>query len=161
MTAREKITPCLWFDTQAEEAANFYITVFGTGRILDVSRYGKNMHMPEGTALMVMFEIAGRRFQALNGGPHFKFTEAISLSVACDSQGEVDQLWEKLTTNGGAESQCGWLKDKYGLSWQIVPSRLATLMEDPDKAKVGRMMQALMQMKKLDIARLEAAHAGA
>lgn len=160
MSSRDKIKPCLWFDGQAEEAANFYVSVFGDGRILDVSHYGKGMHMPEGTALMVEFEIAGRQYQALNGGPHFKFTEAISLSVSCDSQGELDAIWDKLTADGGSPSQCGWLRDKYGLSWQIVPSRLAKLMEDPDKAKVGRMLQALMQMNKLDVAKLEAAHAG-
>ncbi len=160
MGSRDKITPCLWFDGQAEEAVNFYISVFGDGRIVELSRYGKGMHMPEGTVLTVLFEIAGRQFLALNGGPHFKFTEAISLSVDCTSQAEIDRLWEKLTADGGVESQCGWLKDKYGLSWQIVPSRLVALMTHPDKAKSTRMMQALMGMKKLDIAKLEAAHAG-
>ena len=159
MSARDKITPCLWFDDQAEEAINFYISVFGDGRILGVSRYGKDQPGKEGSVLMAQFEIAGRRFQALNGGPHFKFTEAISLSVDCKSQAEVDALWDKLS-EGGATSQCGWLKDKYGLSWQIVPARLAELMKDPDPAKTGRMMQALLKMTKLDIAKLEAAHAG-
>ncbi len=159
MTVSEKITPCLWFNREAEEAAKFYISVFG-GRILAVSHYGKNMPMPERTAMLVEFELAGRAMQALNGGPHFHFTEAISLSIACESQAEVDKLWSVLTADGGKDSQCGWVKDKYGLSWQIVPRRLIELQMSSDKAKVGRMMAAMMQMRKLDIAKLEAAYNG-
>lgn len=159
MKAREKITPCLWFDGDAEEAAKFYISVFG-GSIRSVSHYGKNMHMPEGTPLLVEFDIDGRQLQALNGGPQYKFTPALSLSVTCADQEEVDRLWKGLTADGGREVQCGWLQDKYGLSWQIVPARMIEIMEDPDKQKVGRAMAAMMQMIKLDVAKLEAAYAG-
>lgn len=159
MTKHDKITPCLWFDERAEEAVDFYISVFG-GRILEVSHYAKDMPLPEGTALLIVFEMAGRQFQALNGGPVFQFTEAISLSVECETQAEVDRLWTTLTADGGAESQCGWLKDKYGLSWQIVPSLMARIITDPDKTKVARAMGAMMAMKKLDIAKLEAAFNG-
>lgn len=160
MSARDKIMPCLWFDRQAEEAAKFYVSVFENGRILDISHYDKGMHMPEGTVLTVIFEIAGRTIQALNGGPSFAFSEAVSLSIDCASQAEIDDLWRKLTADGGSEGPCGWLKDKYGLSWQLVPSRLWQLVKDPDPAKTQRMWHALLQMKKLDIAKLEAAHVG-
>jgi len=159
MNAREKITPCLWFDGNAEEAVKFYISVFG-GSIRSMSRYGKNMHMPEGTVLLVEFDIGGRHLQALNGGPQYKFTPALSLSVSCADQAEVDRLWARLTADGGHEVQCGWLQDKYGLSWQVVPARMLEIMDDPDKQKVARAMAAMMQMVKLDIAKLEAAFAG-
>ena len=151
----KQITPCLWFDNQGEEAANFYISIFKDGKITAVSRYGKEgfeFHgQPEGTAMTVVFEINGQQFTALNGGPVFKFSEAISFQVFCDSQEEIDHYWYKLT-EGGEEVQCGWLKDKYGISWQIVPSILASLMTDP--ARAGRVTNAFMQMKKFDIAKL-------
>ena len=154
-TLGQKITPCLWFDTQAEEAAKFYISVFKNGRIKHVSRYGKagkEVHGKEaGSVMVVAFEIDGQSFTALNGGPNFKFTEAVSFVVRCDSQKEVDYYWSKLTAEGGSESQCGWLKDKFGLSWQIVPARLPDLLKHP------KAVQAMLQMKKLDIAELERA----
>ena len=149
-----KISPMLWFDTQAEEAAKFYTGIFKNSKIGAVSRYGKGMPMPEGTAMTVSFEIDGQTFNALNGGPQFKFTEAISLVVNCDTQEEIDRYWDQLTSGGGKPVQCGWLKDKYGLSWQIVPSILPKLASGE---KSGRVMQALMQMVKLDIAKLQAA----
>jgi predicted 3-demethylubiquinone-9 3-methyltransferase (glyoxalase superfamily) len=151
----KQITPCLWFDNQAEEAANFYTSIFKNGKITAVSRYGKEgfeFHkQPEGTAMTVVFEINGQPFTAMNGGPIFKFTEAISFQVFCDSQEEIDHYWNHLT-EGGKEVQCGWLKDKYGVSWQIVPSILPSLMTDP--ARAGRVTNAFMQMKKFDIAKL-------
>ena len=160
MASMQKISPFLWFDTQAEEAANFYTSLFKDSKILNVSRYGEAGPGPKGSAMTVAFQLAGLQFVALNGGPHFKFTEAISLVVNCDSQQEVDELWSKLTANGGSESQCGWLKDKYGLSWQIVPTAMGKLMSDPDPAKSKRTMEAMLKMKKLDIAELERAHRG-
>lgn len=151
----KQITPCLWFDNQAEEAAKFYTSIFKDGKITAVSRYGKEgfeFHkQPEGTAMTVVFEINGQTFTAMNGGPVFKFTEAISFQVFCDSQEEIDHYWNNLTKDG-QEVQCGWLKDKYGVSWQIVPSILPTLMTDP--ARAGRVTNAFMQMKKFDIAKL-------
>jgi len=156
-----KIAPCLWFDGQAEAAALFYVSLFSDAQIGTVSRYGDGMPFPAGTALMVEFTLAGQRFQALNGGPHYTLTEAISLSVDCADQAEVDRLWTALTSDGGVESRCGWLKDKFGVSWQIVPAALGQIMSRPDKAAVGRAMQAMMGMAKLDIAALEAAYAGA
>src|SRR3712207_2254099 len=158
MAAIQKITPFLWFHQEAEEAANFYVSLFKDSKILTVSRYGDAGPGPKGSAMVVEFQLAGQRFQALNGGPHFKFTEAISLMVDCDSQEEVDTLWSKLTANGGQESQCGWLKDRYGLSWQIVPNRFMQMMKDKDPKKTQRVMQAMMTMKKFDIARLEQAY---
>jgi predicted 3-demethylubiquinone-9 3-methyltransferase (glyoxalase superfamily) len=154
------ITPCLWFDREAEEAAKFYLSVFRTGKIIETSYYGENSPMPAGTPLVVTFELNGARFQALNGGPHFKFNEAISLSVDCKNQDEVDYFWDKLTAGGGAPSQCGWLKDKYGVSWQIVPDIMPRLLQDPDRAKVNRAMQAMMKMTKIVIADIEAAANG-
>jgi predicted 3-demethylubiquinone-9 3-methyltransferase (glyoxalase superfamily) len=148
---RQKITPCLWFDGQAEEAAAFYVSIFPNSSITNVTP-GLG-----GSALVVEFQLAGVEFLALNGGPHFKFNEAISLSIDCGSQAEVDEFWEKLTAGGGP-SQCGWLKDKYGVSWQVVPAMLPKLLQDP--AKAGRVMQALMGMTKLDIRALEAAAIG-
>lgn len=149
--ARQKITTFLWFDTQAEEAAKFYVSIFKNSKINNV------VPGPAGTAMVVEFELAGIPYIALNGGPHFKFTEAISLSVDCGDQQEVDELWEKLAV-GGSNGQCGWLKDKFGLSWQIVPSVLPKLMSDPSRS--GRVMQALMQMTKLDIQKLQDAYDG-
>jgi predicted 3-demethylubiquinone-9 3-methyltransferase (glyoxalase superfamily) len=150
-----KITACLWFDNQAEEAANFYTGIFKNSKIESISRYGKEgfeFHgKPEGTALTVVFQINGQQFTALNGGPEYKFTEAISFQVFCDTQEEIDHYWEKLTA-GGSEGQCGWLKDKYGMSWQIVPGILPQLMTDP--AKAGKVTLAFMQMKKFEIAKL-------
>jgi len=153
-----KIIPCLWFDNNAEEAANFYTSVFKDSKITSVSRYGKGAPMPEGTALTVIFELNGQEFMALNGGPEFKFSEATSLFVDCETQQEVDEYWEKLTANGGEESQCGWLKDKYGFSWQIVPNALGGLMSGPDPAKSQKVFDALMQMKKIDISTLQRAY---
>jgi len=153
-----QISPCLWFDNQAEEAALFYTSVFKNSKITAVSRYGKEgfefHRQKEGTAMVVAFEINGQSFTALNGGPVFKFNEAVSFQVYCDSQEEIDYYWNKLT-EGGEESSCGWLKDKYGLSWQVVPSVLLQLMSDP--ARRGRVTNAFMQMKKFDIAKLEQA----
>lgn len=159
MPAIQKITPCLWFDSNAEEAANHYISIFRTGRILDIARYGDAGPGPKGSILTLRFEIADQQFIALNGGPIFKFTEAVSLSINCTTQDEVDELWEKLST-GGSKGQCGWVKDKFGLSWQIVPSRLPQLLMDPDPEKSNRVMAALMKMTKLDIGLLEKAYDG-
>ena len=161
MAEFQKITPFLWFNQEAEEAANFYVSLFKDSKILTVSRYGDAGPGPKGSVMVVEFELAGQKFQALNGGPTFKFTEAISLMVNCDSQEEVDTLWSKLTANGGQESQCGWLKDRYGLSWQIVPSRFMQMMQDKDPKRTQRVMQTMMTMKKFDIARLEQAYAQA
>jgi predicted 3-demethylubiquinone-9 3-methyltransferase (glyoxalase superfamily) len=161
MATPQKITPFLWFNDQAEEAANLYVSLFKDSKILSVSRYGDAGPGPKGSAMVVEFELAGQKFQALNGGPVFKFTEAISLMVHCDSQEEVDTLWSKLTANGGKESQCGWLKDRFGLSWQIVPTRFIQMMQDKDPKRTQRVMKAMMSMKKFDIARLEEAYAQA
>jgi predicted 3-demethylubiquinone-9 3-methyltransferase (glyoxalase superfamily) len=152
-----KITPFLWFDTQAEEAANFYTSIFKNSRIIAVTRYTEAGPAPAGTVMTVLFELDGQQFIALNGGPHFKFTEAISFSVDCKTQEEVDEFWSKLS-EGGQEIQCGWLKDKYGLSWQIVPTIMSEILTDPDRQKVKRTMEAMMKMKKLDIARLKQAY---
>ncbi len=160
---KQKIAPCLWFDSEAEDAAKFYTSIFANSRINKISRYGKagrDVHGKEpGSVLTVEFEIEGQTFTALNGGPHFKFNEAVSFQVFCDSQQEIDYFWSKLTASG-QESQCGWLKDKYGLSWQIVPSILPKLLTDADGAKSERVMAALMKMKKFDLAALQHAHAG-
>ncbi len=154
------ITPCLWFDTQAEEAADYYTSIFENSEILDVSRYGEGAPMPAGTALVVTFTIDGRKFQALNGGPAFTFSEAVSFYVNAPTQDEIDRLWDALTRDGGEPSQCGWLKDKYGVSWQIVPPLLGDLLSDPDEEKSARVMQAMLGMGKLDIAQLLAAAEG-
>lgn len=158
MKIERRITPFLWYDTQAEEAAQFYIDVFGDGRILNVHRYCEGGRGPTGSVMVVAFEIGGQRFTALNGGPMFKFNESVSFVVSCRDQVEIDHFWERLS-EGGAKSQCGWLKDRYGLSWQVVPERLPELM-GPDAATSGRVMGALMTMQKIDIAALEAARAG-
>ena len=154
----QKITPWLWFDTQAEEAATFYTSVFESSRVLEVTRYGKAGPRPEGMVMTVSFELHGQELVALNGGPEFIFNEAISFQVTCDSQDEVDELWAKLS-EGGEEGPCGWLKDRYGLSWQIIPSRLPELLGDPDPEKSERAMRAMLEMKKIDIAALENAAA--
>jgi predicted 3-demethylubiquinone-9 3-methyltransferase (glyoxalase superfamily) len=152
----QKITPCLWFDTEAEEAAEFYTSVFENSRILEVARYTKAGPRPEGTVMVVKFELDGQEFVALNGGPEFTFDEAISFQVSCDSQQEVDEFWKRLS-EGGEEVTCGWLKDRFGLSWQIVPTRLIELMGDPDPGVAERATAAMLQMKKIDIAAVEAA----
>ena len=155
----QKITPYLWFDNQAEEAANFYVSIFNNSKIVNISRYGEAGPGPVGTVLTVSFELEGQEFTALNGGPQFKFTEATSFVVNCETQKEVDDLWKKLS-DGGEEGPCGWLKDKYGLSWQIVPTILSELLEDKDPKKSERVTQALLQMKKLDINGLKRAYQG-
>ena len=165
MAKLQKITPCLWFDNEAEPAAQFYTSVFKNSRITAVTRYGdagREIHKKEpGTALTVAFELDGQAFTALNGGPNFKFTEAISLQVDCATQDEVDHFWSKLSEGGEPRAQqCGWLKDKYGLSWQVVPNILPQLLSSSDKVKSGRAMQAMLQMKKLDIAKLQQAYDG-
>jgi predicted 3-demethylubiquinone-9 3-methyltransferase (glyoxalase superfamily) len=154
-----RITPFLWFDQQAEEAANLYVSIFKDSKILSVARYGKAGPGPEGSVMIVNFQIEGLKFIALNGGPLFKFTEAISFSIDCQTQEEVDHYWSKLTAGGGQESQCGWLKDKFGLSWQVVPTILGQLLADKDPKKSQRVMQAMLQMKKIDIAALQRAYA--
>ena len=158
-----KIIPCLWFDSNAEEAANFYISIFKNSKIGKLSRYGKEGYeihgKPEGTVLSVEFELNGQPFTALNGGPAFKFNEAISFQVHCESQNEVDSYWEKLSKGGDEKAQqCGWLKDKYGVSWQIVPTVLGEMLQDNDAKKSGRVMKAMLQMKKIDIRTLAKAY---
>ena len=155
----QKITPYLWFDTQAEEAVNFYTSLFKNSRILDISRYGENMPKPAGTVMTVSFELDGQQFVALNGGPEFPFTEAISLFVNCETQEEVDHLWEKFT-EGGEEGPCGWLKDKYGLSWQIIPNGLGELLSGPDPEKSQRAVQCMFTMNKIDLAKIRQAYEG-
>ncbi len=154
----QKITTFLWFDSQAEEAANYYVSIFKNSKILGMSHYGDAGPGPKGSVLVVDFQLDGQRFMALNGGPTFKFTEAISLMVNCETQREIDDMWEKLSA-GGEKSQCGWLKDKYGLSWQVVPTILNQLLEnDPEKA--NRVMKEVMKMNKLDIKRMQQAYDG-
>ena len=160
MAAQQTITPCLWFETEALEAAQFYTSVFPDSSIVKVQRTPADTPGPKaGSVLLVQFKLAGQDYQALNGGPHDKFNDAISLSVRCENQKEVDRLWSALTADGGKPVQCGWLKDKYGLSWQIVPERLPELLADPDHAKGKRVMEAMLKMVKIDIAALEAAAA--
>ncbi len=154
----QRITPCLWFDTQAEEAATFYTSIFSNSRILEVARYGKAGPGPEGSVMTVTFELDGQEFVALNGGPQFTFNEAVSFQVSCRSQEEVDEFWSRLS-EGGEEGPCGWLKDRYGLWWQIVPTRLTDLVSDPDPDKSAAAMRAMLDMKKIDIATLEQAAA--
>jgi predicted 3-demethylubiquinone-9 3-methyltransferase (glyoxalase superfamily) len=159
----QKISPCLWFDTQAEAAANFYVSVFESSKITQISRYGeagREVHGKEpGSVMVVAFEIEGQTFTALNGGPQFKFSEAVSFQVMCESQDEIDYFWSKLG-DGGQDGQCGWLKDKFGLSWQVVPSELPQLLTGAEGASLNRMMAAIMQMKKFDLATLRRARAG-
>jgi predicted 3-demethylubiquinone-9 3-methyltransferase (glyoxalase superfamily) len=165
MPQAQKITPCLWFDDQAEDAANFYTSVFKDSRIVEVSRYGeagKEIHgRPAGSVMTVELELNGQRFTALNGGPIFKFNEAVSFQVGCETQEEVDYYWEKLSAGGDEKAQqCGWLKDRYGLSWQVIPNILNELVKDPESEKSQRAMNAMLQMKKLDIAELKRAYEG-
>jgi predicted 3-demethylubiquinone-9 3-methyltransferase (glyoxalase superfamily) len=154
----QKIQPCLWFNNDAEEAVKFYTSLFKNSKILATSHYGKNQPMPEGTVLTIDFQIEDQPLQALNGGAEFKFNEAISLVVHCDSQAEIDKYWDALIAGGGEASVCGWLKDKYGLSWQIVPAALAGWMQSTDPARTQRVMDALLKMKKLDIKTLQSAY---
>ncbi len=162
--AQQKITPCLWFDSQAEEAAQLYVSVFGNSRIGRISRYGnegQEIHgRPPGSVMTVEFELEGQSFTALNGGPVFRFTEAISLQVGCETQDEIDYFWEKLAAGGGSEGPCGWLKDRFGLSWQVTPTVLQQMLRDPDPAKAGRVTKAFLQMKRFDIAALQRAYDG-
>jgi predicted 3-demethylubiquinone-9 3-methyltransferase (glyoxalase superfamily) len=154
MTAQQKIKTYLWYDKEAEEAARLYTSLFKNSKILSVTPG------PGGAAMVVNFELDGQEFIALNGGPQYKFSEAVSLLVSCEGQTEVDELWASLTADGGEESMCGWLKDKFGLSWQIIPNALGSLIGDPDPDKARRAIEAMLQMKKIDIATLERAHAG-
>jgi predicted 3-demethylubiquinone-9 3-methyltransferase (glyoxalase superfamily) len=154
----QKITPFLWFDGNAEEAMNFYTSIFKNAKVGNISRYGEAGPGPAGSVLTASFELEGLQFTALNGGPHYKFSEAISFHVACESQDEVDYFWDRLGT-GGQIQQCGWLKDKFGVSWQIIPAVLPKLLGHPDRTKANQVMQAMLQMKKLDIAALERAAA--
>ncbi len=154
----QKITPCLWFDTEGEEAARFYTSVFPNSKILEVARYGSAGPRPEGTVMTVSFELDGQEFVALNGGPEFTFNEAISFQVSCEDQEEVDAFWSALSEDG-EEGPCGWLKDRYGVSWQIIPTALPELLSDPDREKSQRVMQAMLQMKKIEVDALEEAAA--
>jgi predicted 3-demethylubiquinone-9 3-methyltransferase (glyoxalase superfamily) len=162
-TIVQKITPDLWFDNSAEEAAKFYTSIFKNSKIIHVARYGeaaaKVSGRPKGTVMTVIFELEGQRFMALNGGPVFKFSPAISFLVNCETQEEVDNLWEKLS-EGGEKEQCGWLKDKFGVSWQVVPNILGEMLQDKDAKKSERVMEAMLQMKKIDIEGLKKAYAG-
>lgn len=152
----QKITPFLWFNGNAEEAMNFYTSIFHNSKIVRVTRYGEGGPFPKGTVMTGTFQIEGQEFYVLNGGPQFSFSEAISFFVNCDTQEEIDDLWEKLS-QGGKKSRCGWLKDKFGLSWQIIPSALGKMLGDPDPLRANRVMQAMLQMDKIDIARLRQA----
>lgn len=153
----QKITPFLWFNNNAEEAANFYTSIFKNSKIGDISRCGDVGPGPKGTVLSITFELEGQKFMALNGGPHFSFTPAISLFVNCETQQEVDEFWEKLS-EGGQKEKCGWLRDKFGLSWQIIPAALMKLMSDPDPKKANQVMKAMLEMDKIDVQRLEQAY---
>jgi len=159
----QKITPFLWFDNNAEEAANFYVSVFKNSKVGDITRYDEAgaaaAGRPVGSVMTIDFQLEGQQFVAINGGPHFKFTEAVSFVVNCETQEEVDYFWQKLS-EGGAEVQCGWLKDKYGLSWQVVPTVLLEMLKDKDPQKAKRVMQAMLQMKKIDIPTLKRAYEG-
>ena len=154
----QKLTPCLWFDTEGEEAATFYTSVFPNSKILEVAHYGSAGPRAEGTVMTVSFELNGQEFIALNGGPNFTFNEAISFEVSCESQEEVDRFWSTLS-EGGEEGPCGWLKDRFGVSWQIVPTRLVELLTDPDREKAQRVMAAMLKMRKIEIDELERAAA--
>jgi predicted 3-demethylubiquinone-9 3-methyltransferase (glyoxalase superfamily) len=165
MQAAQRITPCLWFDDQAEEAVTFYAAIFRNSKVVNVARYGeagREVHgKPAGTVMTVAFELDGQAFTALNGGPMFKFNEAISFQVNCETQAEVDYYWDKLSEGGDKEAQqCGWLKDKYGVSWQVVPRVLLEMIQDPDSQKSQRAMEVMLQMKKIDIHKLTRAYAG-
>ena len=161
--ARQQITPCLWYDKNAEEAANFYITVFKNSKITRIVRFGtagQEVHGgTPGAVLAIDFELDGQKFAGLNGGPHFKFSEAISFQIPCETQEEIDYYWSTLS-NGGSEGDCGWLKDKFGLSWQVFPGKLLDMLRDSDRAKADRAMSAMMKMNKIDLATIERAYAG-
>ncbi len=157
MFARQKITPYLWFDDQAEEAARFYVSIFKDSKIVNIAYYAEGSPRPKGSVLTVVFQLEGQQFVALNGGPQFPFTEAISLFVNCETQAEVDELWQKLL-DGGQPQMCGWLKDRYGVSWQIVPGALGAMLADPDPARAQRVTEAMLKMVKLDLAALEEAY---
>lgn len=158
--ANQKITPFLWFNNQAEGAAHFYTSIFKNSKIMSVSRYGDAGPGPKGAVMVVSFQLAGQEFTALNGGPQFTFSEAVSFVVNCENQQEIDEYWGKLISDGGQESMCGWLKDRFGFSWQIVPVQMGKLMTNKDPQKANRVMQALLKMKKIDIGTLEAAAEG-
>jgi predicted 3-demethylubiquinone-9 3-methyltransferase (glyoxalase superfamily) len=155
----DNLVTCLWFDTEGEEAANLYTSIFPKSKVGKISRYGSAGPRPEGTVMTASFELMGQEFVALNGGPEFKFNEAISFQIMCDDQAEVDRYWEQLTADGGEEGPCGWLRDKFGVSWQVVPKALPRLLGDPDAEKAQRVMAAMLEMKKIEIAELEAAAA--
>ena len=156
----DRITPNLWFDTEAEEAAAFYCSIFKNSRIVNVARYTEAGPREAGTVMTVEWELDGQRFVGINGGPEFKFSEAVSFMIECENQEEIDYYWTKLTEGGGEPGPCGWLKDRYGLSWQVVPDRLQAMVTDPDPAKSARVMKAFMAMSKFDIAALDKAYAG-
>jgi len=160
MKVSQKIAPFLWFDGKAEQAANFYVSVFRNSKVLSVTRYGEAGPGPKGSVMSAVFQLEGQEFYALNGGPQFKFSPAISLFVNCETQQEVDDLWEKLSA-GGKTNRCGWLDDKFGLTWQIIPTTLGKLLQDKDAARANRVMKAMMQMDKIDIVRLQQAYEGA
>jgi predicted 3-demethylubiquinone-9 3-methyltransferase (glyoxalase superfamily) len=160
----QKITPCLWFDTEAEDAAKLYVSVFKNSKIIRVERYpeaGQEIHgKPAGSVMVVVFSLDGQEFTALNGGPQFKFDEAVSFQIDCADQAEIDYFWSRLTADGGEEGPCGWLKDRFGLSWQVVPTALIDMLQDKNAQKAQQVMQAMLQMTKIDIARLNAAYVG-
>ena len=156
----QPFTTCLWFDTQAEEAAIFYTGIFNDAKLGNIARYGDSGPRPAGMVITAEFELNGQQFLALNGGPEYHFTEAISFQIPCTDQDEVDYYWERLTADGGEPGPCGWLKDRFGVSWQVVPTVMGSLLSDPDPEKAGRAMKAMLSMGKLDIAALERAHAG-
>ena len=157
---KQKITPFLWFDGKAEEAMNFYVSIFKNSKVVQLTRYADAGPGPKGTVMSAIFQLEGQEFYALNGGPQFRFSPAISLFVNCETQQEVDELWEKLSA-GGKRNRCGWLDDKFGLTWQIIPATLGRLLQDKDAAKANRVMKAMMQMDKIDIVRLQQAYEGA
>jgi predicted 3-demethylubiquinone-9 3-methyltransferase (glyoxalase superfamily) len=157
-TEMPEVTPCLWFDTEGEDAAKFYTSIFPNSKILEVAHYGEAGPRPAGTVMTVSFELDGKKFIALNGGPDFTFSEAVSFEVSCKNQEEVDMYWSKLS-EGGEEGPCGWLKDRYGVSWQIIPTALVELLNDPDREKSQRVMKAMLSMKKIEVAELERAAA--
>ena len=158
--SEQKIIPNLWFDTQAEEAAQYYVDVFGDGRVLSVARYPEGAPGPAGSVMTVEFELCGQRYIGINGGPQFPFTEAVSFQIDCADQAEVDRFWDRLIGDGGQESQCGWLRDRYGLSWQVVPRGMGEVFADPDPARAERAVQAMLGMTKLDLGALRAAADG-
>jgi predicted 3-demethylubiquinone-9 3-methyltransferase (glyoxalase superfamily) len=160
MSKLQRISPCLWFEGNAEDAVKFYLSVFTSGRIVETLRYGEGGHLPKGTVLTITFELNGQPFIALNGGPHHTFNDAISLHIDCDDQTELDTLWERLTADGGKPVQCGWCKDKFGVSWQVIPIQLKEMLQSGDPERAQRVMQTMLKMIKLDIAELQKAYDG-